>query len=48
MGSEWKSERVEEILVSLICVWWKSVGMKKFFCLVEKKSERIENVIYIN
>ena len=21
---------------------------RKFFCLVEKKSERIENVIYIN
>ena len=24
---------------------WKG---EKFFCLVEKKSERIENVVYIN
>ena len=32
-------------------VWfggWKSRGMKKLPCLVEKKSEKMEKVIYLN
>ena len=48
---EWKNERIEEILISSICIWlegWKNGGMKFFFCLVEKKNKRNENRIWID
>ena len=51
MGREWKSETIENILVSPIYVWlggWKSGGIENFFCLVEMKIERIENRVCIN
>ena len=34
-----------------MCVWlggWKSGGMKNSFVLVEKKNERIKNVVFMN
>ena len=46
-----KSERIENILISLICVWL-SDGIveewKIFYYLVEKKNGKIENVICVN
>ena len=51
MEKGWKSERIEKILVFLICVGlggWKSGGMENFFCLVRKRNEMIENGICIN
>jgi len=46
----WKSGRIKEILVSLICVW---LGVKKWrdeklIYLVEKKNGRIENEVCLN
>ena len=48
---EWKSEKIEKNLVFPHV--YLDGGVKKWkggklFCLVEKKSGRIENVIYIN
>ena len=43
-----KSGRIENILIFLICVWL-SDGIvdewKKFYCLIEKKNGKIENVV---
>ena len=44
MERGWKSGRIENILVSLICVWmrgWKNEEVKKKICLVK-------NNVYIN
>ena len=40
MERGWKSEMIENILVSLICIWlggWKSGGMKNFFVWLKMK-----------
>ena len=47
----WKSGKIEKILFSLMCVWlekWKSERVENFFVWLERKRERLENVIYIN
>ena len=47
MKRQWKSGRIEKILVFLICVWlkgWKNGGIQIFFFffgLVEKRNGRI-------
>ena len=46
-----KSERIENILISFICVWLRDgivEEWKKFYYLVEKKNGKIENVVCIN
>ena len=43
-----KSGRIENILISLICVWLSDEiveGWKKFYYLIEKKNGKIENVV---
>lgn len=37
---EWKNERIEEILISSICIWlegWKNGRMKFFFVWLKRK-----------
>ena len=46
----WKSEKIEKILISIICVYlekWKSRGMKNFFIWL-RKNKMVENVVGIN
>ena len=48
MGKMLKSGRIENILISLICVWLSDEiveGWKKFYYLIEKKNGKIENVV---
>ena len=55
LKNEWKSRKIEKILISFICVWlevfrrvekWRN---EIFFWLIEKKKKmRIENVVCIN
>ena len=43
-----KSRRIENILISLICVWLSDgivEGWKKIYYLIEKKNGKIENVV---
>ena len=53
---EWKSKRMEKwedrkyLVFPHVCLVGRVEKCEsgKLFCLVEKKSERIENVVYIN
>ena len=47
---ELKNRGTKEILIFFHSIWleaWKNVGIEKFIFLVEKKTKRIDNVIYM-
>ena len=50
MGRAWKSERIENILVSISCIWFglEKLRNEKLFCFAREKSERVKKIIYIN
>ena len=50
MGRAWKSERIENILVSISCIWLgvEKLRNEKLFCFAREKSERVKKIIYIN
>ena len=44
MGRGWKSSRIEKIFSSYVFSWTD----EKLFCLVEEKSRKTKQVVYIN